>query len=57
MQKNQVANTAPRSFQHVTVEIDQQDGYLCRTYELFDPATLREYKTVIEDMEERFQSG
>jgi len=57
MQKNQVTNTAPRNIQHVTVEIDQQDGYLCRTYELFDPATLREYKTVIGDMEERFQSG
>lgn len=50
-------NSMPRSIQHVAVEIDRQDGYLCRTYELFEPATLLEYKIVVADIEERFRSG
>jgi len=57
MQEFHGTNSTPRNVQYITVEIDRQDGYLCRTYELLSPATLREYKTVFDDLEERFQNG
>jgi len=55
--KNNQSKSFPRSVQNVTVEIDRDGGYLCRTYELFSPATLLECKVIFDDLEERFQNG
>ena len=46
-----------RGIQAVTLKIEKPEGYLCRRYELPEPATLREYKSAYDDLKARFRDG